>query len=72
MKRPTPNLALKLAIVESGVSQRVIAKRTRIPETKLSHFVRGRLVPTDKEIDRLARALNKPVDALFPILEQAS
>lgn len=64
--KPTPNFALKVAIVESDKHQREIARLTRIPETRLSHIVRGRMEATDKEREALARALHKSEDELFP------
>lgn len=66
-KTLVPNVALKVAIVESGKSQRVISRLTRIPETRLSHIVRGRIEPTDKERERISKALQRGVDELFPI-----
>jgi hypothetical protein len=66
MKASTPNVALKVAIVESGKKQRVVARLSRIPETKLSHIVRGRLEATDRERTALAKVLSRTVDQLFP------
>lgn len=60
-----PNVALKVAIVESGRSQRVLSRVARIPETRLSHIVRGRIEPTAKEMERISKALARPVDELF-------
>lgn len=69
MKALTPNLALKVAIVESGKNQRLIARKTRIPETRLSHIVRGRLEATAAERASLAKALERPAADLFPVVE---
>lgn len=60
------NVALKIAIVESGKKQRRIASLTRISEPRLSHIVRGRIEPNDDERARIARVLERPVDQLFP------
>lgn len=67
MKALIPNIALKVAIVQSGKSQRVLARVARIPETRLSHIVRGRIEPTDKERERISKALQRPADELFPM-----
>lgn len=66
MKAHTPNVALKVAIVQSGKKQRAIARKTRIPETRLSHIVRGRLEATKTERELLARTLSRSVSELFP------
>lgn len=73
-KTPTPNLALKVAIVQSGKKQRAIARSTRIPETRLSHIVRGRLEPTEKERAVIARVLDRTEAELFgeAVMEQAA
>lgn len=68
----TPNVALKVAIVESGKTQRVIARRARVPESKLSHFVRGRIVPTEKEQAAIAKAIGRPAHELFPRKSEAA
>lgn len=67
----TPNTALKVAIVESEMKQRVIATRTRIPEVRLSKIVTGREMATAKEIARLARVLHRTPSELFPVLAEA-
>lgn len=64
---PLTNVALKIAIVESGKKQNVIARSCRIPETRFSHIVRGRAEATDKEKARIAKALNRVQDDLFPL-----
>lgn len=69
MKALTPNLALKVAIVQSGKNQRLIARKTRIPETRLSHIVRGRLEATPDERATLAKTLQRPEADLFPMSE---
>ena len=66
----TPNIALKVAIVQSGQKQRVIAQRSRIPEIRLSHFVTGRLEPTHMECARLAKILGRSITDLFPLTDE--
>jgi transcriptional regulator with XRE-family HTH domain len=65
-RHPTLNLALKTAILASGKQQKRIARDTRIDETTLSHIVRGRREATEKEREKLARALGRRIDELFP------
>lgn len=62
------NKALRIAIIESGLRQYVIARRVRVGEARMSGFVNGRFVPTDDERKRLARVLKKSaeeVDGMF-------
>lgn len=67
MEKPTPNIALKVAIIESGRKQQDIARAAGIPETRFSHIVRGRIDATAKERERIARALGRSQDDLFPV-----
>lgn len=62
----TPNKALKHAIVDDGRSQRTIAGRTHIEETRLSRILSGQIVPTPKERRALSRILRRPIRELFP------
>jgi plasmid maintenance system antidote protein VapI len=63
---PVFNVALKSAIFESRKKQKRIAKLAGIPETQLSHIVRGRRDATPKERERLSVVLGKPEADLFP------
>ena len=68
-------IGLKIAILQSGQSQRDIAARTRIPEARLSSIIRGWIEPRDDEQLALQRCLNLPSDAFAsdtPGLEQRS
>lgn len=60
------NLALKFAILASGLTQRRLARRTRIEETRLSRIVRGQVVPVPRERRALAKALGRVEVDLFP------
>ena len=60
------NLALKVAILASGQTQRQLARRVRIDETRLSRIVRGRVVAFPKERRRLAKVLQRVEVELFP------
>lgn len=62
---PKRNLALKIAIVESGLSQVDIAEAANLHESKLSYFVNGRRRPSAAEQKAIARVLKRRVDQLF-------
>jgi transcriptional regulator with XRE-family HTH domain len=59
------NLALKIAIVESGLSQVEVAKAAGIHPSKLSQFVNGHRVASDAERRILARVLKRKPTQLF-------
>ena len=59
---------LKLAIVQSGIPQRLIAARLRISPFRLSRIVRGRQDPTPDEQDRLSEILDEPRRVLFKVV----
>jgi len=63
------NVALKVAIVESCQTSRVVAQRARIGEVRLSAIVHGRIEPNDDEQVRLAKALRRQRAELFPQVE---
>lgn len=68
--QPVVDLRLKIALLESGRSQRRIALDTRIGEVRLSQIVRHRgAPPTETEKQRLAKYLNRPEVDLFPVAE---
>lgn len=56
---------LKDIIFESGKNQRQISRETKIPETKLSAFINGRMDLTPKEKKSLARVLKISEAILF-------
>jgi hypothetical protein len=70
MATKNPNIALKIAIVESQRTQREIAAEIRMPAPRLSKIVNGAsdLSPAlnDDERRALAALLGKPVEQLFP------
>lgn len=65
--KPHLNLALKQAIIASRRSQQRIAYLARIPPTQLSHIVSGRRAATPAQQRQLARVLQQPESALFPL-----
>lgn len=60
------NVALKVAIVESGLSQIEIAKALDVHESRLSHIINGHRTPNDTERKALARVLKRKPSQLFP------
>jgi len=59
---------LKLAIVQSGIPQRLIAQSLRMSPFRLSRIVRGWQDPTPDEQDRLAELLHVPRRVLFKVV----
>ena len=62
---PPRNLPLKTAIVQSGRTQRSLARTIGIPEGRMTFIVTGRSIPTKRERGRLAALLNVPESILF-------
>ena len=56
---------LKVAILDSGLTQRQVSIATQIPETRLSAIVCLRADPTSEEKRALADLLRRPVESLF-------
>jgi len=63
------NLALKIAILQSGLSQVEVAKAIDMHDTKLSFIVNGHREPSDAERKALARILKRKVAQIFPASE---
>jgi len=63
---PKKNLALKIAIVESGLSQVDIAEAADLHESRLSQIINGRRQARDAEQKALARVLKRKPTQLFP------
>lgn len=59
------NVALKIAIVQSGQTQRALARRLDIDETRFSRIVSGEVEAYADERRAIARALGKGVRELF-------
>lgn len=67
-QKPDMNVALKLAIWQSGKRQRQIAMEAGIPETRLSEIVNHRgPLPTAEEKDAITRVLGQSARKLFPV-----
>lgn len=65
------NLPLKLAIVGSLKSQGEIARRAGIGEVRLSKIVTRRITPTDREMEKIAKALHRTQSELFQMAVSA-
>lgn len=66
-KLATRNLTLKVAILESGRTQRATAKLLRMDETRLCKIIAGHGTPTKSERRRLAKITGKSEDVLFAV-----
>jgi transcriptional regulator with XRE-family HTH domain len=58
-------LALKVAILASGMTQRDLSVKSRVPEVRLSAIVRGRAEPSEDEQAAIREALNSTDRELF-------
>jgi hypothetical protein len=56
-------IALKLAILQSGWSQRDVAAQTHIPEARLSSIIRGWVAPRPDERMALQQCLRVGLEA---------
>jgi len=59
------NLALKIAIVESGLTQFEVAAAAGIHHTRLSHIINGHREASEDEQRALARVLKRKIGQLF-------
>jgi transcriptional regulator with XRE-family HTH domain len=59
------NKRLKVAFIESGKTQREVAREIGLSEALLSMAVRGRYLLDESQRRRVAIALGKPVEELF-------
>jgi hypothetical protein len=64
-RRPLKDLRLKIAILESGRSQRRVSIETRIGEVRLSKIIRGLEPATAVEQARLAKYFGRRIADLF-------
>ena len=60
------NLALKMAILESGLTQIEVAKAAAMHESRLSHIINGHREANKTERESLARVLKRTIARLFP------
>ena len=64
-KSVTFNLDLHIAIARKRLTQRALARRLRMDETRLSRIVQGRVTPFPHESAALAAALYTVVADIF-------
>lgn len=69
-KRDT-NIALGVALAQTGRKQQTIAREAGMTAVRLSKIKRGRLSATDRDRAALSRVLGRPVHELFPSVEAA-
>lgn len=60
-------LALKVAILETGRTQRATARRLRMDETRLCKIISGKESATVREQRKLSKFTGKPVEELFAV-----
>lgn len=60
------NTALKIAIIQSGITQRRLSRKLRMDETRFSRIVSRQIAPTEKERKAIAKAVNYDEAILFP------
>lgn len=65
------NMALKVAIIQRGHTQREVARRAGLSELRLSQLVTGRFLPTAEERRAIAKALRCRQSELFAVVERA-
>jgi transcriptional regulator with XRE-family HTH domain len=58
--------SLRLARINAGLTQFLLAKRAHLSASRISLLERGHDDPTDAERASLARVLGTPPDQLFP------
>jgi hypothetical protein len=63
----SPLTPLRLARLQSGAPQYVVAKRARLAASRLSVLERGYDEPSSYERSALARVLAVPAEQLFPV-----
>jgi len=60
-----PNVKLRNAIFEEGLTQKAVAAECGIPESVVSMIVNGKYVPDDHQKRRIAQTLGKYESELF-------
>jgi len=67
MARPTH---LKMAVAESGRTQREIARAVGLHEVTFSQYVSGTRVPPDHRKAEIAQELDRQVESLWPVPQE--
>lgn len=58
---------LKIFLIQSGITQKDLARKTGIPQSYISLIATGRLLPTANQKERIASALECPAEELFSL-----
>lgn len=61
------HMTLKIAIMQTGMSQKEFAKKVAVNETHLSGIVNGKRPKSLEQAQRIARAVGMTVDDLWPL-----
>lgn len=56
---------VKIALAENGETQASVAKKMGIATAQLSHWMKGLYKPTTKNLQKLAEALDRPLNYFF-------
>ncbi len=59
------NVKLKIAIFENGLSQRELAKRTKIPESFISMSIHGKYNLDPVQRAKISKEIGKPESEIF-------
>jgi transcriptional regulator with XRE-family HTH domain len=57
---------LKIALIQAGINQKTLSKKTGIPPNYVSLIANDRLVPSPKQRELIANVLGCHSDELFP------
>lgn len=66
------NTALAKAIIDSGKKKKTIARLTRMSPGMFSKILHGTRPASDRQRERLARVLNRPIADLFPAQDESA
>ena len=67
-KNDRRNIRLKVAIIESGKTQRRIASMAKFDEQRVSQIIRGVVTASEDERNRLSLALKRNEAELFDVV----
>lgn len=63
--KPKKNLKLLVALAESGMRQKDLAKKAEVSRAVISMTINGRYIPSADHMEKIARALNSSTGELF-------
>ena len=62
---PNKNLEIKKRLLEADMTQKQLSRQTDIGENYISLIIKGRYVPNEWQMDRIAKALNCQPEEIF-------